>query len=101
MGETQHNNATRLGLGNETRNLFDTIDSNQEFRGQVTFKVGNATYNINFVTGDKSNNREETLTSMGVLYGRLNYVLKNSATKVVVCVAFLSRFPYNSLSSPT
>lgn len=87
-------NSTMSGKGaNDTQSgggggggMFESIDSNQEFRGHVTFKVGNVTYNINFVTGDKSNTREETLTTMGVLYGRFNYLLRSSPTKVVVSV---------------
>lgn len=85
--ETDINNMMSEKSSNNTQNgMFESIDSNQEFRGHVTFKVGNVTYNINFVTGDKSNTREETLTTSGVLYGRFNYLLRNSPTKVVVSV---------------
>jgi len=63
---------------------FDSIDSKQDFKGHVTIKVGNSTYAINFVTGDKSHTREETLSPNGVMFGRFNYVLGNSSTKLVV-----------------
>lgn len=63
---------------------FDSIDSNQDFKGHVTLKVGNASYSINFATGDKSNSREEVLTPSGLMYGRYNYMLKNSPHKIVV-----------------
>ena len=63
---------------------FDSIDSNEDFKGHVTLKVGNSTYSINFATGDKSNSREEILTPTGLLYGRYNFMPKNSPNKIVV-----------------
>lgn len=63
---------------------FDSIDSKQDFKGHVTLKVGNSTYTISFVTGDKSHTREETLQPNGMMLGRFTYLLKNSPTKLVV-----------------
>ncbi|KAH9498017.1 hypothetical protein DERF_013944 [Dermatophagoides farinae] len=69
---------------------FDSIDSNEDFKGHVTLKVGNATYSINFATGDKSNSREEILTPTGLLYGRYNFMPKNSQNKIVINYKFNS-----------
>ena len=67
---------------------FDSIDSNQDFKGHVTLKVGNSSYNLNFLTGDKSNSREETMSPTGVMYGRFNFQIRNSLMKIVVSVTF-------------
>ena len=63
---------------------FDSIDSKQDFKGHVTIKVGNSTYNINFVTGDKTHTREETLNSNGMIFGRYTYLQRHSPNKLVV-----------------
>lgn len=66
---------------------FDSIDSKQDFKGHVTLKVGNSTYTINFVTGDKAHTREETLLPSGMMFGRLSYLLRSSSpNKLVVSV---------------
>lgn len=63
---------------------FDSIDSKQDFKGHVTLKVGNSTYTINFVTGDKAHTREETLLPSGMMFGRLSYLLRSSSPNKLV-----------------
>ncbi|KAI2801765.1 hypothetical protein BLOT_009582 [Blomia tropicalis] len=72
---------------------FDSIDSKQDFKGHVTIKVGNSTYNINFVTGDKTHTREETLNSNGMIFGRYTYLQRHSPNKLVI------NYKFNSTSS--
>ena len=59
---------------------FDSIDSKQDFKGHVTLKVGNSTYTINFVTGDRAHTREETLLPSGMMFGRLSYLLQRGGS---------------------
>ncbi|KAH9395708.1 hypothetical protein TYRP_020445 [Tyrophagus putrescentiae] len=80
---------------------FDSIDSKQDFKGHVTLKVGNSTYTINFVTGDRAHTREETLLPSGMMFGRLSYLLQrgggggSSPNKLVV--SYPARDRYNSI----
>ncbi|KPM06419.1 hypothetical protein QR98_0048940 [Sarcoptes scabiei] len=70
---------------------FDSIDSSDEdFKGHVTLKVANSSYNINFASGDRSNSREEVLSPNGLLYGRYNFMTKNNPQKIVINYKFNS-----------
>jgi hypothetical protein len=62
---------------------YSSISSKADFAGHVTFKIGNSMYDFNFKTGDKKENREETLSEDGMVVGKYLMMDENEGVRVV------------------
>jgi len=62
---------------------YSSINKDMNFAGHVIFKIGSSTYNFNFKTGDKKENREEALSEDGMLMGKYTMMDENGNIRVV------------------